>query len=270
MLSDIPPVEYRPATPGRVLEILTTESLFERFGLDELAVHRRLAFHFVQVTLADGRHDVDFTPIRLEAGALMHLRPGQVHRWLADANQGLIIVFPDGPWVEPFGPPGPTTPVMLNTDELATIRSTLAFAQERLEHDPDPLVVAGLRDLVIAEIAAGRRPARTGPPAYLALVDRLEAGEFGRSVGAHAAALGYSERTLTRACQEAVNLTAKEVVDQRVALEARRRLTDEGATASGVARALGFTEATNFVKFFRRLVGMTPTEWQAGLGVGSA
>ncbi|MEM9203820.1 MAG: helix-turn-helix domain-containing protein, partial [Actinomycetota bacterium] len=68
----------------------------------------------------------------------------------------------------------------------------------------------------------------------------------------------------------AVGMTAKELVDQRVALEARRRLTDDGVTAAAVAHELGFSEATNFVKFFRRLVGLSPTEWQAGLRSSSA
>lgn len=266
----IPSVEYRPATPGRVLEIFDTDSLLDRVGIEALAVHRRLAFHFVQLTLQEGHHDVDFSPVRLQAGALMHLRPGQVHRWLPDSNRAVIVVFPDGPWVEPFGPPGSSAPVLIADDEVRTLRATLDFARQRLSADPSPLVVAGLRDLVIAEVAAGRRPVRVGPAAYLALVDRLEAGEFGRSISAHASALGYSERTITRACQEAVGMTAKELVDQRVALEARRRLTDEDATVGGVGRSLGFSEATNFVKFFRRVVKMTPAEWQAGLRSGSA
>ena len=266
----IPSVEYRPATPGRELEIFTTESLFDRFGIAELSVHRRLAFHVVQLTVVAGNHDVDFGAVHLAERSLLHIRPGQVHRWLPDANRAVIILFPQGPWVEPFGPPGPTSPVLLDAVEMSTLQATLSFARDRLLADPDPLVVAGLRDLVIAELAAGRRPLRVGPPAYLALVDRLEAGDFGRSIAHHAAAIGYSERTISRACQEAVGLTAKELVDQRVALEARRRLTDDGATAAAVARSLGFSEATNFVKFFRRLVGMTPTQWQAGLRVGSA
>lgn len=266
----IPSVEYRPATPGQVLEIFTVESLFDRHGIATLSVHRRLAFHTVQLAFTEGRHDVDFTPVRLVERAMLHLRPGQVHRWLPDAHRGLIIVFPDGPWVEPFGPPGGTGPVVVDEEEFATLRATLNFARNRLMADPDPMVVAGLRDLVIAELAAGRRVARVGPAPYLALVDRLEAGELGRAMSGHAAALGYSERTISRACQEAVGLTAKQVVDQRVALEARRRLTDPVVTTAAIARDLGFSEATNFVKFFRRLVGMTPTEWQEGLRPASA
>ncbi|MGE9271366.1 MAG: helix-turn-helix domain-containing protein, partial [Verrucomicrobiales bacterium] len=50
----------------------------------------------------------------------------------------------------------------------------------------------------------------------------------------------------------------KVMVDEAVALEAKRRLILSTETVESIAFGLGFSEATNFVKFFKRVVGETP------------
>ncbi|MEU0515001.1 helix-turn-helix domain-containing protein [Amycolatopsis sp. NPDC006125] len=52
-------------------------------------------------------------------------------------------------------------------------------------------------------------------------------------------------------------MSAKRFLDERIALEARRLATTDTTVAAPAAQ-LGFTEATNFVKFYRRLTGTTP------------
>ena len=73
-----------------------------------------------------------------------------------------------------------------------------------------------------------------------------------------AARLGVSTSTLTRICKDVLEHSAKEEVDRRVALEAQRLLVHSASTAAAIGELLGFSEPTNFVKFFRRRVGTTP------------
>ena len=70
-------------------------------------------------------------------------------------------------------------------------------------------------------------------------------------------------RTLTRHCMEWTGKPAKQLIDERVALEARRppSRTGEGRLAE-LARQLGFADATQFGKFFRRLTGETPARFR--------
>ena len=72
--------------------------------------------------------------------------------------------------------------------------------------------------------------------------------------------IGYSTRTLDRACQQAVGHTAKEVLNRRVALEIRRLLSGTDISVAQAGSALGFTEASSFAKFVRRHLGASPTE----------
>ncbi|MFE8991388.1 helix-turn-helix transcriptional regulator [Streptomyces collinus] len=79
-----------------------------------------------------------------------------------------------------------------------------------------------------------------------------------RRVEDYAEALGYSSRTLSRATLASVGLGAKEVIDRRVVLEARRLLAHSDQTAARIAGRLGFSSATHFSKFFHQRTGQSP------------
>ncbi|MFJ8477553.1 helix-turn-helix domain-containing protein [Kitasatospora sp. NPDC094011] len=83
-----------------------------------------------------------------------------------------------------------------------------------------------------------------------------------RAVEDYAARLGYSARTLTRACLAATGRSAKQLVDARVVLQAQRLLAHTDLPVAAIGRALGFTEATNFGKFFARETGGTPGDFR--------
>ncbi|NNE94954.1 MAG: helix-turn-helix domain-containing protein [Acidimicrobiales bacterium] len=101
------------------------------------------------------------------------------------------------------------------------------------------------------------------PAAYVELRELLERELYERpSVQALARQLGYSSRTLDRACKSVAGRTARQVVDDRVRLELRRLLADESIPIGQVGRSFGFDEATNFTKFVRRVVGLSPGEFR--------
>ncbi|MEE6258951.1 helix-turn-helix transcriptional regulator [Plantactinospora sonchi] len=79
-----------------------------------------------------------------------------------------------------------------------------------------------------------------------------------RRVEDYAGRLGCSVRTLTRACLAATGRSAKQIVDARVALEAMRLLAATDLPVAEIGRRLGFTEPTNFGRFFQREVGQSP------------
>lgn len=83
-----------------------------------------------------------------------------------------------------------------------------------------------------------------------------------QSVVDHAKRLGFSESTLSRACVATVGRSAKAEVDGRVVLEAKRLLVHSQCTAVQIAHQLGFSEPTNFLKFFKRGAGCTPMEFR--------
>jgi AraC-like DNA-binding protein len=70
--------------------------------------------------------------------------------------------------------------------------------------------------------------------------------------------MGYSVRTVTRACLAATGRSAKQVIDDRVTLEAMRLLAVTDDPIADIGRRLGFPEPTNFGRFFHREAGTSP------------
>jgi AraC-like DNA-binding protein len=56
---------------------------------------------------------------------------------------------------------------------------------------------------------------------------------------------------------------AKEFIDRRVVLEAKRLLAHGNQSAARVAAQLGFSSATNFSKFFHQRTGQSPIAFRA-------
>ncbi|WP_219953265.1 helix-turn-helix domain-containing protein [Dickeya zeae] len=74
--------------------------------------------------------------------------------------------------------------------------------------------------------------------------------------------LGCTEKSISRATQLAVGVTAKAFIAARINLEAKRMLAHTDVPISAMAERLGFEETTHFTKFFKRETGCTPSEFR--------
>lgn len=117
----------------------------------------------------------------------------------------------------------------------------------------------------LARRHAPPHPAATRPETELharfrALVERRFADH--RPIAAYAADLGVTESRLDRAVRAVTGRSAFEAVQDRLLLEARRKLVYVAAPVSKLAYELGFEDPAYFWRFFRRRTGMTPTEFR--------
>jgi AraC family transcriptional regulator, transcriptional activator of pobA len=79
--------------------------------------------------------------------------------------------------------------------------------------------------------------------------------------------LGLSETGLNRICRRLTGITAFELIQQRVALEARRKLVYSANSVSSIAAELGFKDSAYFCRFFRRRSGASPQVFRRMHGV---
>jgi AraC-like DNA-binding protein len=140
------------------------------------------------------------------------------------------------------------------------------LAQELELSDGSPrgraLLGSLLQALVRTVDAGAERPERQG--LFARFTDALEREiRRTREVAAYAAILRCSSRTLTRHCVETRGTSAKRVIEERLLLEARRSLAHDSISVAALATTLGFSEPTQFVKFFRRVSGETPGRFRA-------
>jgi AraC family transcriptional activator of pobA len=78
----------------------------------------------------------------------------------------------------------------------------------------------------------------------------------------YARQLALSETSLNRLCRKLAGSTAFDLIQQRLALEARRRLVYAANSVSGIAGELGFKDPAYFSRFFRRHSGLSPNEFR--------
>lgn len=78
----------------------------------------------------------------------------------------------------------------------------------------------------------------------------------------YAEALNISESRLARACRTIAGKSPFEVAQERLLLEARRKLIYIAAPVSLLAYELGFEDPAYFWRFFKRRTGMTPKEFR--------
>lgn len=75
--------------------------------------------------------------------------------------------------------------------------------------------------------------------------------------------LGISTKRLNQVLQEKLNLTAKQVIQQRQITEAKRKLIRSEITTKELAFDLGFESISSFSRFFKKNVGVSPTAFKA-------
>jgi AraC family transcriptional regulator, transcriptional activator of pobA len=78
----------------------------------------------------------------------------------------------------------------------------------------------------------------------------------------YARELAVSETSLNRLCRRLTGNTGFDLLQQRLALEARRRLLYAVESVSTIAIDLGFTDSAYFSRFFRRHSGVAPAEFR--------
>jgi AraC family transcriptional activator of pobA len=109
----------------------------------------------------------------------------------------------------------------------------------------------------------GPRP--VGPNAALVarFRERLEARyRSEKSVSAYAAALGVSAKRLRHACHDAAGAAPGRLIQDRLALEAKRLMLYTNMTIAETAYALGFDDPAYFTRFFSRECQVSPRRYR--------
>ncbi|MEV0677393.1 AraC family transcriptional regulator [Actinosynnema sp. NPDC050436] len=271
----IPEVTYRNPTGTELgVEVLTLGGLRSRAGDGhDLTRPQRPDFHLLMlITAGTGTHTVDFTPYRLRPGSVVWVRPGQVQQFQDRSRvEGPLLLFrPDFPPPGSASPFGPAHWQLTTQDRLlaATAAQHLATEYAALAHAPVAAAGRLLAHLLAALLHRLSLASDTRGPVYndafLRFREAVERDFATRHrVADYAHALGYSPRTLTRAAQDAVGMGAKEFLDRRVVLEARRLLAHTDLPAAAIGTRLGFPDPANFFKYFRHRAGCSPGEFRA-------
>jgi AraC-like DNA-binding protein len=270
-------VGYRPHDDAYRLdvEVIDAAELRRRVASEPRRGFERVEFQcLLFVRSGTYSHTTDFETHQCSAGSCLVIRPGQVHRFgpPTDWDGWLLIVGShDVPHeIERL-------PAHIRTDDR--LAAVIAELLARMSIDTSSAIEpTELNELLVlqAQVLVKRLflgQVSSTPDAVIDPMIIHRYREYRAAVDEHfrrwhlvtpyAQHLGWSTKSLNRACRATADVTAKRVIIDRVVLEAKRLLAHSSDPVAEISCHLGFDEPTNFVKFFKRETGLTPTQFRS-------
>ncbi|UXN73623.1 AraC family ligand binding domain-containing protein [Devosia sp. A8/3-2] len=213
---------------------------------EKISALHHYSFHtLICVTEGAVTQIVDFQPVSCSAGSLLVLRPGQVHSFGSiEGWDGWMVLFRAEFLPSETQTTADLLPVLgldrlpdhlsLSTADFAAVNEAIARMQQDAASAALPkdlhallryeLCALLLRLVILQDQHMGtdvtRSPGVQRYARFRRLVEQNYAGWH--RVSSYAAALGCTEKSLTRAALEATGQSAKSVITARIALEAKR------------------------------------------------
>jgi AraC family transcriptional regulator, transcriptional activator of pobA len=242
--------------------------------------HRHDFYHVAWIESGSGTFIRDDQNYTIEPGSLIFVPPGQVHTWeVQEALHGYILSFEptllfsqtDRPYrllhvlAEWSG--AAQTQIQVNGANFDWLRRKFEdLAREFCsgEEFRDEMLKSLVTGILIslhrfstksgkAEITDHFHPLTSR---FLALLDKEE-GKFHRA-SHYVSALSVDSRAFVSAVLSETGKSPSAWIRDRTLLEARRLLTYTDLTISEIAYRLNFSNVSYFVRFYRRLTGVSP------------
>lgn len=277
---------YRPQAPYHLdLEVFSMADLRYR-GKEQVRITHKYEFHtLVCITQGQSTQMVDFKSICCGPGSVVFVRAGQAHNYGQGEDwEGWNVIFrPEFILQVSTSAYDPKLMLdleklpehmVLSSPELRKVTELLQQIREDATIDaPQEDVHALLRHQLNAlltrlSILQGKRPAQESQVSatsqrfrrFQKLLD--ERFTEWHLVAEYATLLGCTEKSLARAVASSIGKTPKALITSRIILEAKRLLVHTDLPIGIIAERLGFDEATNFSKVFRREEDCTPAEFR--------
>ncbi len=279
-----PQVTFDPSK--NQIEIIDLDDLYHRrdsLEHDPGKPHRTNFHLLIYIQQGSGAHFIDFAPRQFEDHSFIFVREHQVHAFdFSNHLQGKAILFTKDfveaiqksmamPVFSPVYLNKRYCPVFKPSDALreSCVNLLLEVDKESKEHLHNSSVLMFLFSSLLLMIEREKSLSKEQvlsqkqQTTFTRFIQLLEA-QFTqtRNAADYAEQLNTTYKTLNQLCKLATDKTAKELIDAYTILEAKRRLILEKQPIQQLADALGFDEATNFVKYFKKHTSQTPTEFK--------
>lgn len=266
----------------------TMEEIFDEAGDVPDEPHKHNFFTIIFAKQGSGKHIVDFTFHEIKDNRVFFLSPGQVHQVFTPVRPtGVVIMFtkdflcryhinedfitnlglfsckPDTP---PLDLPAETS------DRLYRMGKEIEELFGRGERYVNEGVAAWLKLFLIEcnRVAEKNYEGNT----QLAETGRSLVGEFRKLLELHfrewhqvsdyAAELNITSDYLNNVMKSSVGSTAKDFIQSRIIIEAKRLGIHTDMSSKEIAYSLGFQDPAHFSNFFKKEEGITFSEFRAG------
>lgn len=240
--------------------------------------HKHDFFIIILFDRAGGVHNIDFQDYPIGDRQIHLLFPDQVHKWdIALSTTGYQLMI-DRIFFERFAPyfrfahtnymKQPVIPLSDHTFRL--LKYEFAAIKDEL-NAADPLqdiiiaraaVIASVVSKEAEQVLTESKIYQSNPrlTRFSMLIDQHFKEE--KQVAFYAAQLNISANYLNILCKKNLDISATQLIQQRVILEAKRLLLSTNCSIKEIAFELGFTDHAYFSNFFKNHLGISPSEFR--------
>lgn len=233
-------------------------------------------YELIFLSEGEGFHSIETEKFVVSPPECYFLRPGQLHFWeFTRIPRGFVVLFKKEEFDE------------LLEAELIAMYQRLA-TRNRLKISPANFpeailsellheyqrnkaysrsIIHGLLAALLGKLlsVSDDSPQKQNPePAIFERFRQLLPEETPRLHKVHqfASLLNTSPQNLNAVCRKHTNRSAGELISAQLVLEAKRYILHTDNTIVEIAELLSFSDASNFVKFFKKAEGKTPVQFR--------
>lgn len=266
------------------IEVISLENILVRSqNHDPEQPHQTQFYGFFLYTEGSSTHVVDFVSYPVVKNSLICVTKGQVNAFKFSENiKGYAILFtqeylekqfrflPESIVFSLFSSqvfsPIIQIPITDNTVSYFDLLSKEFYHKKQYHKEA---IVSGLFTIILSKIEQLRnlqvvyQDTSEHLQMFVKFENRIKQQyTTSRNADFYAKDLGITYKHLNHICKKIVHKTAKECIDDFIILEAKRNLINSTIKSTELAYQLGFTESTNFVKYFKRFTELTPNQFK--------
>jgi AraC-like DNA-binding protein len=233
-------------------------------------------FELMIIREGEGFHQIESENYPICAPEIYFLKPGQLHCWQFTATpKGFVLLFKEtffdtvseGPILNLLKNLNQTTRITIPAD----YHPMFLFEEMLKEYqDPTPysihIIHGHLRSvfskiLQLSDIQEEKKNNGSLHDNFLNLLP-VKCPELHKVIQ-YAALLNTSPQNLNAACRKYTSKSAGEHISDQLILQAKRYILHTNMNMNEIADALRFNDASYFIKYFKKLEGITPFQFRA-------
>jgi AraC family transcriptional activator of pobA len=243
--------------------------------------HRHAYHELIWVREGSGRHLIDGAPLEFGPRTLTVIAKGQVHQFeRAERISGYVVRF-DDEWLSGsrrwLFSGQECTPLTVPEEDAGRFDALLDLLRVEVERPPGPESAELRRNLLSAALLwavrwreaqlEGGGATSTDVQLHRGFLETLERDfTTNHEVGHYASDLGVTTGTLSRTLTRLTGRTTKQLILERLLLEAARLLRFSDLSVKEIAARLGFSDQFAFSRAFKRQRGEAPLDFRNRVG----
>lgn len=283
MKKELPEINFEnQVNPKSYFDIVKIEDLLQRDLNHDINKSHLVKFYIlIFIYEGQGYHTIDFTDYQYDMGTVLLIRKDQIHKFFRSPNvKGYLLIFTEDFVISHLNKMEALKSMQLFNDSLSFPKITFEVADDfsdftillkhleveyNIKDDFSIGITRSVLHIIITKLF--RIKAKMGHlverkkylDQFLEFQRLVEENCFkSKKVQYYATKLAVSTKTLNKIVQSVINDSAKAFIDERTIMQVKRLLIGTSLPIKEIAYTAGFTDPTNFYKYFKKFTGSSP------------